>query len=219
MTNETPQQQEPSEMTGLLAAQEEQQEEPPVTVTSNVLGGTYIQENEPVGPCCYNCFKYFHMITALVPAFMMVAQIVAWIIFATSTDYMEMILRSYVIVFCILFIQAELRIGVQSGIITTSPLNNWMYRGFIYTFVGIIGTEMSLAALGHFYPELPGFEGMIVSIILKSSSYAMIGLGVLYIVMSVLCLQKVFQGAEQAHQERLVEQLAETNEQQEENAV
>jgi hypothetical protein len=218
MTNKPPPQHEPSETTGLLLSAEEEQEEPPVTVTSNVLGGTYIQENEPVGPCCYNCFKYFHMITALVPAFMMVAQIVAWI-FVPSTGYMEMILRSYVIVFCILFIQAELRIGAQSGIINITPLNNWMYRGFLYTFVGIIGTEMSLAALGQFYPELPGFEGMLVSLILKSSSYAMIGLGVLYMLMSVFCLQKVFQGAEQAHQERLVEQLAETNAQQEENAV
>ena len=93
---------------------------------------------------------------------------------------------------------------------TLSPSNNeayrnWFYRGFQYTFVGVIGLEEAFATLGHRYPDSPGLAQVIVSILLKSSASGMFAIGILYMLMRLLFLNKLWERVDASYQQEIEE--------------
>lgn len=114
-----------------------------------------------------------------------------------SSNWIQVILRVYVITFCVMFILAELQ--VQYFLKHVQAFKNWFHRGFLYSFMGVISMEESVASLGQQFPELPGFMEYMVSLLLRICSIAMFAIGVLYMLMGVLCLRGVWETMQERH--------------------
>jgi hypothetical protein len=109
---------------------------------------------------------------------------------------------------CLLLIAAEWEITILPDCLSPSnneAYRNWFYRGFQYTFVGVIGLEEAFATLGHRYPDSPGLAQVIVSILLKSSASGMFAIGILYMLMRLLFLNKLWERVDASYQQEIEE--------------
>lgn len=120
---------------------------------------------------------------------------------STKGVIIQHILRVYVLVFCTMFLLAELQFDQFLKLVP--PMKNWIYRGFLYSFVGIIGIEESYAALAEEYPRKPSFQEEMVSLFLRITSYAMFAVGLLYIAMGLLCLKGVWEKLKDSYNEQV----------------
>jgi hypothetical protein len=128
-------------------------------------------------------------LAVLVSAVMFCAQVAT---FSISEGFsIEHLLRFYMMAFCIMFILAELRLEKFLDLLPS--FNNWVYRGFLYSFNGVIGAEMSKAMLAELYPHGPGPFQQVASLMLMIASYSMFALGGLYMVMGLCCLHGVWE--------------------------
>jgi hypothetical protein len=100
-----------------------------------------------------------------------------------------------------MFILAELQF--ERFLKLVPPMNNWIYRGFLYSFVGIIGVEQSYAALAEEYPKMPSIQEELASLFLRVTSYAMFVVGFLYIAMGLLCLKGVWEKLKDSYNEQV----------------
>ena len=100
--------------------------------------------------------------------------------------------------FCILFIFAELRLKC----FLVPSFDSWIYRGFLYSFVGLIGVEMSKSTL----VDSEDSDAMSVqskSLLLAVASYSMFSMGVLYVLMGCLCLRCLSERARKKYERDL----------------
>lgn len=117
--------------------------------------------------------------------------------------YGQILLRFYLMAFCSMFIFAELRLKIF--LCLAPSFNNWFYRGFLYSFVGLIGVEMSKATL---VEGNPGLSANTKSLLLSIASYSMFSIGVLYMLMGVLCLQCLSERVKRAYDKELERAIA-----------
>jgi len=95
----------------------------------------------------------------------------------------QSILRIYMVATCILVIFIEME--WTSFIRDSNILRNWITRGLLYAFLGLVGMEANDT-------EEPGFASSQKDAIVEFvniSAYIMVGVGVLYYLMGCLCLQ------------------------------
>uniref|UniRef100_A0A7S1ZES8 Uncharacterized protein n=1 Tax=Ditylum brightwellii TaxID=49249 RepID=A0A7S1ZES8_9STRA len=109
-----------------------------------------------------------------------------------SVGILHNILRIYIFIFCFIFILTELELKWFEEKIPS--LQNWMLRGWIYSFVGIIGAEeaTSVQVQGLMSEKFQSVAaGHVVSIFLRVSSWAMAICGALYFLMGLICMKGV----------------------------
>lgn len=58
---------------------------------------------------------------------------------AEDTAWLQKVLRAYQILFCAIFVSSEFRL--ENKLKFLPALQNWVTRGFLYTFVSVIGYE------------------------------------------------------------------------------
>lgn len=156
----------------------------------------------PPRSCLYTLFVIFSSLAVFITGMMVLAQILnVAILKSTKGVIIQHILRVYVLVFCIMFILAELQF--ERFLKLVPSMKNWMYRGFLYSFVGIIGIEESYAALAEEYPQMPSLQEGMVSLFLRISSYAMFAVGLIYIAMGLLCLRGVWERLKISYDEQV----------------
>jgi hypothetical protein len=125
----------------------------------------------------------------LVSAAMLCAQIAAFSLWKSIS--IEDLLRVYIIAFCGMFILAELKVDAFLRFLPS--FNNWVYRGFLYSFVGVIGAEMSRAMLASIPPNSLSVLQRGASLMLTVTSYSMAIVGALYMLMGICCLHGVWE--------------------------
>jgi hypothetical protein len=156
----------------------------------------------PPRSCLYTVFVIFSALAVLVTGMMVLSQILnVAILKSTKGAIIQQILRVYVLVFCTMFILAELQF--EQFLRLVPPMKNWIYRGFLYSFVGIIGIEESYAALAEKYPNKPNIQEEMASLFLRITSYAMFIIGFLYIAMGLLCLKGVWEKLKDSYNEQV----------------
>jgi hypothetical protein len=156
----------------------------------------------PPKSCLYTVFVIFSALAVLVTGMMVLSQILnVAILESTKGVIIQQILRVYVLVFCTMFILAELQF--EQFLRLVPPMKNWIYRGFLYSFVGIIGIEESYAALAEEYPNKPNIQEEMASLFLRITSYAMFAIGFLYIAMGLLCLKGVWEKLKDSYTEQV----------------
>lgn len=174
------QEQTPSETTDLLAELREQSPSQQQSELDAII---------PRPSCAYQCFMLISSVGVLLSAVMFTGQIASLALF--KHFFMDQLLRIYLMSFSIMFILAELRVEWFLNLATS--MNNWVYRGFLYSFNGVIGVEMSKAWLAEIYPENPGPLQHGTSLLVSVTSYIMFVLGFLYMCMGVCCLHGVWE--------------------------
>lgn len=115
--------------------------------------------------------------------------------------------RSYLAIFCFSFILTESRIPLLQKI----GIDNWILRGFIYSFIGLIGMEQDLAVkvedivAGTASVLGPDFGTLFATLFMSITTWLMIGVGVLYTVLGMLCMQGWYERLDKEYREKVKE--------------
>jgi hypothetical protein len=150
--------------------------------------------------CCANIFIMISTVAVLVHASLLVGQILP--IFAVSdVDNLQIALRVYMSVFLVAFICIETEVILR----TSSTLgNNFMLRGVMYSFVGLIGVEQSAAIrvdMSH-GNHIASVWAQISSLVLHISAWFETAMGCLYFVLGALCMREMRDKMRQKERER-----------------
>jgi hypothetical protein len=86
-------------------------------------------------------------------------------------------------------------------------LNNWISRGFLYSFIGLIGMEEAYSArveelVGHANDK---FHVAWVPTFMQISSWVMVATGYIYMLMGICCLKGVRNRLRENYRQRLKE--------------
>ena len=113
-------------------------------------------------------------------------------------DVVSYVMRTYVIVLCLLvvFIEAEWTALVQNS----SILRYWITRGLFYSFVGVIGIQQNDHVTEQ-NPDQQERDSMSLQFI-RVVAWLMIGCGILYFCMGILCLQIYYNRLRRDYDER-----------------
>jgi hypothetical protein len=115
-----------------------------------------------------------------------------------AADFMEkigiisMALKLYIAVFCFMFVITELYLPIPI-VRSSALLQNYISRGVLYSFIGLICMEESDSQrikdiLGHDQDQFSvGWEAIFMQI----SSWFMIGIGLLYVLLGIFCMKRV----------------------------
>lgn len=140
--------------------------------------------------------KALGYVTALVALIIGVLEVCGF--FWLKMTIIENILSAYLILFCILIILTELNlfnVAQESKI-----LNLWPLRGLFYVFVGILGLNAINTAVLVQGAELE--RGLFQKLLVVFSSI-MIGIGALYVILGLLCIQMINDKMEADYQDRM----------------
>ena len=123
---------------------------------------------------------------------------------------LQYFVRVYLIIFCASFILLESRIPLLRRL-SFPAHDNWILRGFMYTFIGIIGMEQDVAikvediASGTANILGPDYGTLFASLFFAITTWIMVGVGVLYMILGTMCLQKWYERLEREYQDKVGE--------------
>lgn len=127
---------------------------------------------------------------------------------------LQYFVRVYLILFCISFTLLESRIPLLKRL-TFPAHDNWILRGFMYTFIGIIGMEQDVAikvedittgsSSGSSNILGPDYTNLFASLLVAITTWIMVGVGVLYMILGVMCLQQWYERLEKEYQTKVEE--------------
>jgi hypothetical protein len=135
--------------------------------------------------CCYSIFVLINTAAIMCQFGMLVGQILSTMY--VHSDVLQIALRIYIGIFCIAFMGLEADLYLQNNYV----LRTFWSRGIVYSFVGLIGVEQSIALRVDML-HMDHVESMLsqmVSLLLHLSSWAMVCMGGLYFVLGLLCMQ------------------------------
>ena len=123
---------------------------------------------------------------------------------------LQYFVRIYLIIFCISFVLLESRIPLLRGI-TFPAHNNWILRGFMYTFIGVIGMEQDVAikvediASGTSNILGPDYGTLFASLSIAITTWIMVGVGILYMILGMMCLQRWYEKLDEEYRNKVTE--------------
>lgn len=154
------------------------------------------EERNPSRRCMHRFFRMISFLTAVCAFLMAMGQIVGMTF--EEIDIISYVMRAYVIVLCLLvvLIEAEWTALVKNS----SILRYWITRGLFYSFVGVIGIQQN----DHVTERNPDQqERDTVSLqFIKVVAWLMVGMGILYFCMGILCLQIYYNRLRRDYEER-----------------
>lgn len=150
----------------------------------------------PTRRLLHKFFILVSVVTALVALWMAAGQILGIVVYENGP--VEYVLRGYVILLCLLVCLIELEWPAFAR--ESSVLHNWVSRGLLYVFIGVIGLQENETSTVK-NEEYVTYER--AKDVLKAVAWNMIGCGVLYVVMGILCLQLLLRRMRRSYQARL----------------
>lgn len=152
--------------------------------------------------CGYMFFFIISAVTVIAAASMALSQVLTVIV--VKVPFLQFLLRLYVFIFCFAFILTEFE--APFFVKRFSSFDNWIFRGWIYSFVGLIGVEEAHAK------ELQGevknhvfkasISGKALSYFIMISSLVLVACGVIYFVMGICCIKRVKDKVKKKHEEQ-----------------
>lgn len=151
---------------------------------------------KPARRSLHNVFIIISVLTSICALWMIGVQVMGFVVYENGpVDY---VLRSYIIVFSILVIFVELEWPKFAR--EASLLHYWIPRGLIYVFIGVLGLQENDSVVKEGYTT---YATMLE--VAKVGAWNMIGCGILYFCMGVLCLQLVLKRLRKSYQEKLAQ--------------
>ena len=123
---------------------------------------------------------------------------------------LQYFVRIYLIVICVSFVLVESRIPLLRRRAFPAH-NNWMLRGFMYTFIGVIGMEQDVAikvediASGTSNILGPDYGTLFASLSIAITTWIMVGVGILYMILGMMCLQRWYEKLDEEHRNKVSE--------------
>ena len=100
---------------------------------------------------------------------------------------------------------------IESRVLRGLAYSNWILRGFVYSFIGLIGLEQDLAkkvediAAGTTSVFGPDIGTLFAMLFVSITTWIIIGVGALYAVLGLLCLQRWNERMEKDHTDKVNE--------------
>ena len=144
--------------------------------------------------CCHGLFIVLNIIAVAACLCMILSE--ALPLFFIEMKLLQIILRCYITFFCLIFIVAELELPLPF-VGSSQSLHNFISKGFNFTFVAIVGLEQAQADLveetvKHRNADPMGIEwSWFHALFVEIPAYIMLGTGILYMIMGLLCLRPV----------------------------
>lgn len=166
---------------------------------------------KPARSCLHDIFVVIQILAVLANLVMIAAQVLPIVI--CDINIVQTVVRCYLAIFSFVFLLTELEV-IQSKL-----LQNWISRGFLYTFLGVVEIEQYIAMIinGSLDSEKSFNFYMIhwtvewTSFFINISSWWMIGTGCLYFVLGIFCLQSVRNRCREQYQVQLKRYKEEQN--------
>jgi multisubunit Na+/H+ antiporter MnhC subunit len=155
------------------------------------------EELHPSRKCLHQIFIFISRITTLSAMLMLISQFLG--IYFRQEGPIQYVIRIYVMVLCVIVMFNELEFTKM--VRESAMLRIWITRGAIYAFIGILGLEEAESSPTTSHKDSAGRDQALTFVMVIA--WIMIGLGVLYFVMGVLCLQLVLNRLREEYQERL----------------
>ncbi len=162
------------------------------------------KNKKPGRNCCHSFFVLIQMVAICCNLAMIAVQLVP-IYFWKKMVLEQKVVRCYVAFFDLIFILAEIEI-VYRG------LNNWIAKGLMYSFVGVLALDqrVSMIHYGFLNPKTSASFGdtwneLWTTIFIEATSWSMIGVGSLYFLMGVFCMKRLRNKYRAEYQKKLKE--------------
>ena len=167
----------------------------PSSSDKDALRAQLMEEIDPSRPWLNHFCVLVSYFTLLVALMMAILEVCAF--FFLSMTLLENIQCFYIILFCLLAIATETNLfNITSD---SKVLKLWIFRGLLYIFIGILGLN---AIINNVIVQGAEFQRMIFRDMLIVFSYLMIGAGMLYLIMGLLCFQVINDKLEHNYQEK-----------------
>jgi len=154
------------------------------------------EELNPKRTCSHRLFRMIKVVALACAAAMGIGQAVGLFFTSSGLDPIQYVLSAYMLLFCIVMMLNELEWG--KFLYDSALLSNWISRGVIYSFVGVIGiSENRIVKV-----EDDGALPKAASVYLQVVAYGMVIVGLIYFAMGVLCCQIVYSRARKDWEER-----------------
>lgn len=134
--------------------------------------------------CAHRFFRFVKFLAVVSSLMLFVGQCVA--IFYGRASRVQVVLKLYVMAFCILIIMTEMewtRLATESKLLV-----NWMGRGFSYSFVGLVSVEENDVMVRFINVSLAGKTQLMF---IEAVAYMMVGVGVIYFILGLSCCKSV----------------------------
>jgi len=153
------------------------------------------EELNPKRTCSHRCFRMVKFVALACAIAMGIGQVVG-IAFPMPIDPIQYVLHIYMLAFCVMMVLTELEWA--QFLVGSGMLHNWVSRGVIYSFVGVIGiSENRVISL-----EDDGALPKAAAIYIQVVAYGMVLVGLLYFGMGIFCGQIVYNRARKDWEER-----------------
>ncbi len=156
-------------------------------------------------------FDMVRYVAILASCMMLLMQIIPIVILDTGDiTGLQYFVRIYLIIFCVSFVLLESRIPLLRRI-TFPAHNNWILRGFMYTFIGVIGMEQDVAikvediASGTSNILGPDYGTLFASLSIAITTWIMVGVGILYMILGMMCLQRWYEKLDEEYRNKVSE--------------
>ena len=174
-----------------------------------------IKKKKPDGPqksICHLLFDSVRYLAIIASSMMLLMQLVPLYILKSESTWLQIAVRSYLAIFCLFFILTESNIPILRDLLSKFAHSNWILRGFLYSFIGLIGIEQNLAikvadiAAGATNSVLgPTYEKLFESLFMDITTWTMISVGILYFVLGLLCMQQWYEKLSKNHNQKVRE--------------
>ena len=154
------------------------------------------EERNPKRNTVHRLFRLVSLVTAICACLMALGQIIGMTF--DHIDTISYVLRSYVIALCVLVVMVEAEF--TSFVRNSSILRYWVTRGLLYSFVGVIGIQQN----NHVTDQNPGETAQDTASLrfIRLVAWLMVGSGVVYFFMGVLCMQIIYNRIRRDYEDR-----------------
>jgi len=170
----------------------------------NEYGQGNVDNRKPRRTCCHSIFVTIQVFAIVGNLMMLSTQIVPMII--CDVELIQKVMRCYLAFFSFVFLLAEFEVSC----LKSRFFQNWISRGFLYTFLGVVEIEQhyAMAADGSLNSlnteKLPDVTLNVewASFFINISSWWLIGIGCLYFFMGVFCMKAVRKRCREQYQKK-----------------
>jgi len=139
---------------------------------------------------------------------MLMVQIVPLVFFWGKTTWLQVAVKSYLVIFCASFVVTESHVPLLRRFTFHT---NWIIRGFLYTFIGLVGMEQDLAiqvgqvAMGTRNVLGPTYGILFATLLMSITTWFITGVGLVYTLLGLLFFQGWYERLEKEHREKVEE--------------
>lgn len=149
----------------------------------------------PRRSCCHSFFIVIQIAAILANLTMIAFQVVPMVVGDLET--LDKVLRCYFTFFSTFFLLSELELF--------KGLGNWISRGFLYTFLGVVAKEQHIAMVAKGSIPKKYWDGVWTNLFIEVASWWIIGIGCAYFLLGLICMKRVLHRCREQYQTRLRE--------------